>query len=106
MGTKTDAVESNSPESLTAVQEWKRYWLLVLAYSFGFSFHSVMSAATGLFMEPLGREFGWSRTLQSSGLSIAAVTAVLLDGSVRRTANFFQLDSDGKIRRLSVDRKG
>jgi predicted MFS family arabinose efflux permease len=44
----------------------------------GFSFYSVMLAGTGLFMGPLGEEFGWSRTLLSSGPSIATVmTAVL-----------------------------
>lgn len=65
-------------EKATAVQEWKQHWPLVLACSAGFSFHSIMSAATGLFMQPLGEEFGWSRTLQSSGVSIAAVTTMLL----------------------------
>lgn len=62
----------------SAAQEWKQHWTLVLACSVGFSFHSVMAAATGLFMAPLGEEFGWSRTLQSSGVSIAAVTTMLL----------------------------
>lgn len=65
-------------DSATAAQEWKRHWPLVLACSFGFSFHSVMSAATGLFMEPLGQEFGWNRTLQSSGISIAAIAGIVL----------------------------
>ncbi len=63
---------------LTAGQEWKRFWPLVVVCSFGFSFHSVMAAAAGLFMQPLGAEFGWGRALQSSGLSISAVTAALL----------------------------
>lgn len=62
----------------TALQEWRHHWPLVLAASFGFSFFSIMLAATGLFMEPLAREFGWSRTLLSSGPSIATtLTAVL-----------------------------
>lgn len=60
-----------------AEQEWRRHWPLVLACTFGFSFHSVMAAATGLFMAPLGEEFGWSRTLQSSGISISAVTTMI-----------------------------
>lgn len=62
----------------TAAEEWKSNWTLVLAASVGFSFFSVMVAATGIFMEPLAREFGWSRTLLSSGPSIAnTLTAVL-----------------------------
>lgn len=62
----------------TALQEWKSNWPLVLAASFGFSFFSVMLAATGLFMEPLAREFGWSRTLLSSGPSIATTLTAIL----------------------------
>lgn len=62
----------------TAAQEWKSGWTLVLASAVGFSFFSVLLAGTGLFMEPLARDFGWSRTLLSAGPSIAtAVTAVL-----------------------------
>lgn len=57
--------------------EWRQYWPLVIAASMAFSFTSVMTAAAGLFMEPLGREFGWNRTLLSSGTSIAAVTTFL-----------------------------
>jgi hypothetical protein len=53
--------------TLSAKQEWRSGWTLVLAASLGFSFFSVMLASTGLFMGPLGEEFGWSRTLLSSG---------------------------------------
>jgi predicted MFS family arabinose efflux permease len=52
--------------------------LLVVAASMGFSFFSIMLAASGLFMEPLMREFGWSRTLLSSGPSIATTTTAIL----------------------------
>jgi predicted MFS family arabinose efflux permease len=58
--------------------EFRAHWPLVLAASVGFSFFSVMMASTGLFFEPLTREFGWSRTVLSSGPSIASIlTAVL-----------------------------
>lgn len=58
--------------------EWRRNWPLVLAASMGFSFFSLMIASTGLFFDPLNKAFGWSRTLLSSGASIATVlTAVL-----------------------------
>ncbi|MCB2076045.1 MAG: MFS transporter [Novosphingobium sp.] len=62
----------------TAAEEWSSAWTLVLASAVGFSFFSVLLAGTGLFMGPLSDEFGWSRTLLSSGPSIAtAVTALL-----------------------------
>jgi predicted MFS family arabinose efflux permease len=58
--------------------EWRQYWPLVIAASLAFSFTSIMTAAAGLFMEPLGKEFGWSRTLLSSGMAISAVTTFFL----------------------------
>ncbi len=58
--------------------EWRQYWPLVIAASLAFSFTSVMTPAAGLFMEPLGKEFGWSRTLLSSGMSITAVSTFFL----------------------------
>jgi len=61
-----------------ATREWRSNWTLVLASAVGFSFFSVMLAATGLFIEPLGEEFGWSRTLVSSGPSVATITTALL----------------------------
>lgn len=57
--------------------EWRTGWTLVLAAAAGFSFFSVMTGATGVFIKPLSDEFGWSRTLASSGLSIAAVCTLL-----------------------------
>lgn len=63
---------------ISASQEWRRGWALVLAATVGFSFHSMMSNSTGVFMGPLGSEFGWNRTQLSSGVSIAAgISAVL-----------------------------
>ncbi|TGD71346.1 MFS transporter [Mangrovimicrobium sediminis] len=62
----------------TAQQEWRAGWTLVLAASLGFAFYSVMLASTGLFMGPLGEEFGWSRTLLSSGPSIATIVNAIL----------------------------
>lgn len=68
-----------SPELKSRARaEWRQYWPLVIAASMAFSFTSIMTAAAGLFMEPLGKEFGWSRALLSSGTSIAAVTTFFL----------------------------
>lgn len=71
-------VERLSDIKSRARAEWRQYWPLVIAASLAFSFTSVMTAAAGLFMEPLGKEFGWSRTLLSSSLSISAVTTFFL----------------------------
>lgn len=61
-----------------ALQEWKRGWPVVVAAMAGFSFFSVLLSATGLFIEPLEREFGWDRATLSIGPAIAtAVTALL-----------------------------
>lgn len=64
--------------ALTAAEEWKRGWRLVLACFIGFSFFSIMTHSLGVFMEPLSREFGWSRTLISSGVTISSVVTALL----------------------------
>ena len=58
--------------------EWKKHWTLVFAAAIGFSFQSFMSPATGLFMGPLQDEFGWSRTMLSSGSAIGAIISLLL----------------------------
>lgn len=60
-----------------AKEEWRKHWKLVLAASIAFSFTSVMTASTGLFIKPWTDEFGWSRTLLSSGMSITAITTFL-----------------------------
>lgn len=61
-----------------AAAEWKIGWKLVLACFVGYAFSAVITTSTGVFMEPLGREFGWSRTLLSTGVAISAVTTALL----------------------------
>lgn len=63
---------------MTAAEEWKRNWSIVLAAAFGFSFMSFMSPAMGLFMAPLQEEFGWSRALLSSGTAIGAAISLLV----------------------------
>lgn len=50
---------------------------MILAAAIGFSFTSVITAATGLFIVPITQEFGWSRTLASSGVSITAMLTFL-----------------------------
>lgn len=64
--------------SRSATEEWKAHWPLVLTTSVGFSFHSIATYASGLFIEPLQDEFGWSRGQISAGLAIAAISTVPL----------------------------
>lgn len=61
-----------------AASEWREHWPLVLASMAGLSFAAIASASMGLFMEPLERDFGWSRAEVSAGLSIYALVAVPL----------------------------
>lgn len=57
--------------------EFRRHWTLVLAASIAFAFTSIMTSASGIFMEPLEKEFGWGRALLSSGTTIAAAVTFL-----------------------------
>lgn len=69
----------NNAISATSVRgEFRQHWLLVLAAATGFGFSAIVSVTTGLFMEPLGREFGWGRALQASGASITAILTFLM----------------------------
>jgi predicted MFS family arabinose efflux permease len=69
--------ESVVPRSIRW-EEWRRNWTLVLACALGFSFSSVINYCFGLFIEPLGKEFGWSRAQISIGLTIASLLSVLI----------------------------
>jgi len=62
----------------SAADEWRRHWPLVVASTAGFSLHSLSSYAIGLFMEPLGDEFGWSRAQISVVSVIPSIIMVLL----------------------------
>lgn len=57
--------------------EWSRHWPLVMASMFGMSVYTVVSYSLGTFIDPLEREFGWSRAQISSGLTIFTLTAVV-----------------------------
>ena len=58
--------------------EFRTYWPLILAAATGFGFSAIVSVTTGLFMEPLGKEFGWGRAMQASGASVTAVLTFLM----------------------------
>ena len=58
--------------------EWKAYWPVALAGCAGVAVSTINTYATGVFMQPLEHEFGWSRAGISSGHSIAGVATILL----------------------------
>lgn len=62
---------------MTAPQEFRLHWKMILAAAIGFSFTSVITSTTGLFIKPVSDEFGWSRAMVSSGISITAVLTFL-----------------------------
>ena len=62
---------------MTAAEEWRRGWGVVLACFVGFSFLSLMTGTVSMFIQPISEEFGWSRTLIASGVSIGAVATTL-----------------------------
>lgn len=68
----------NQAKATSSREEWRSGWTLVLAASVGFSFFSILLASVGLFMGPLAKEFGWSRTLLSAGPSIAVTMTAIL----------------------------
>lgn len=73
-----EAVLCSDTKTLAA-QEWKGGgWTLVLSTFVGFSFLSIMTGSLSMFMEPLGEEFGWSRTTISGGFTIASIITAIL----------------------------
>lgn len=63
-------------EPASAREEWRRYWATVLAAMVGMSFYTVITYSLGTFIGPLEKEFGWSRTALSSGLTIFAAISM------------------------------
>lgn len=61
-----------------ASAEWRAHWPVVFAACAGMAFSTLNSYSTGLFIEPLEQEFGWSRAQITSGQVIASTAGVLL----------------------------
>jgi predicted MFS family arabinose efflux permease len=60
-----------------AANEWRMHWKVVLAACAGMGVASIISYSSGLFIEPMEKEFGWSRAQIMSGHSIAATAAAV-----------------------------
>lgn len=61
-----------------AAEEWRRFWFLPLVAALGYSTAVLHTYVMGPFIEPLQREFGWSRAGISFGLTIAGLTGAVL----------------------------
>lgn len=66
------------PAPLSVASEWRRDWPLVVAASAGASYATVALASFTFFLEPLEREFGWSRSEVLIGNTIYAVLTMTL----------------------------
>ncbi|MFC3174379.1 MFS transporter [Novosphingobium bradum] len=69
---------SQAHHAASVAEEWRRHWPLVLACVVGFALPTVAVNATGVFMDPLHRQFGWSRTQITAGLTVAGVLTIPL----------------------------
>jgi predicted MFS family arabinose efflux permease len=72
----TGAIADSPPA--TAKAEFRRYWPMLFAAAIGFSFHSVNTAFAGLYIGPVGEEFGWNRTQITAGLTTSSIISTLL----------------------------
>jgi MFS family permease len=61
--------------SNNAKAEWRAFWFLPLTAALGYATSVLHIYSLGPFMEPLAREFSWSRAQLSVGISVAAFTS-------------------------------
>jgi len=61
-----------------AREEWRHYWKLVLAATMGSGVASVLLYSSGLLIQPVASEMGWSITQVSSGMLIMSVIGMML----------------------------
>ena len=56
----------------SAMTEWRNYWYLPVTAALGYATAVMYVYSMGPFIEPIQKEFGWSRAQISSGITIAA----------------------------------
>lgn len=71
------AVPPSSPVRASTGKEWRTGWLLVLAATVGVALGSIQVYVTGVFIQPLEQEFGWSRGDISAALLAPSILGVL-----------------------------
>jgi MFS family permease len=72
------AMPSESP-ALTAGEEWRRGWPLVVAAMLGVSIATLHVYSFGSFLAPLEKSFGWTRTEATSGLTLCSMVSAVLN---------------------------
>ncbi len=60
-----------------AAAEWRQNWPVVMAACAGVGTATIITYSSGLFLEPLEQEFGWSRAEIMSGHAIASTAGVI-----------------------------
>jgi MFS family permease len=63
--------------SQNAGTEWRGFWALPVAAAFGYSTSVLHVYSLGPFIEPLQKDFGWSRAQLSGGIVVTGVVAAL-----------------------------
>lgn len=64
-------------EQRGALLEWRRYWYVPATASLGYATAVMYVYSMGAYIEPIQQEFGWSRALVSSGITMAAFLSAL-----------------------------
>lgn len=67
-----------TPGTEAGQSEWRQHWPVVLAAAAGGTMATVHLYSLGVLIAPIEREFGWSRALITSGLTIVAVVGAVL----------------------------
>ena len=60
-----------------ALAEWRRYGILPIAAALGYATCVIHIYGLGVFIEPISKEFGWTRTATTVGLTIATIIQAL-----------------------------
>jgi MFS family permease len=68
----------------TARGEWRAGWPVVVAGAVGIGVTSLHFYSLGLFIQPLGKDYGWSRAAISSGPAIVAMVNLLIAARIGR----------------------
>lgn len=61
----------------SATAEWRNYWFVPVSAAMGYATAVMYVYSMGPFIEPITREFGWSRAQVSSGITIAAFLSAI-----------------------------
>lgn len=60
-----------------ALAEWRRHGLVPVAAALGYATCVIHIYGLGVFIEPVAKEFGWSRTLVTAGMTLSTIIQAL-----------------------------